>query len=104
MKEEKHDEEKKTTAREELFMLQKRLVEMERKISSIHRWVMIQRIIGYVKLAVFILIIVGAVSVFQKYFPPFYAMITEYQQQIDGVMGVMDQGSIDLGRVQEFLR
>ncbi len=86
-----HDGAAKLSAREELFLLQKRLVEMERKISTIHRWVLWRRIFGWTKVVFIIIILLGGVQLYKKYFPGVSETYSSYKTQVDEVFGVFEE-------------
>ncbi|MAG11625.1 MAG: hypothetical protein CMI52_02345 [Parcubacteria group bacterium] len=84
------DEQKKLSAREELFLLQKRLVEMERKISTIHKWVIWRRIFGWTKVVLIIVIVLGGAQLYKKYFPEVSDTFSIYKTQVDEVFDVLE--------------
>lgn len=98
----KGDEDSSQSAREELFLLQKRLVEMERKVNVIHRWVIFRRIYVWTKIVITILLVVGAFSAFKKYFPPFMESYNNVRSQMEQVQGVFSEGGASFEQLRDF--
>lgn len=73
---------------DELFFLKERLDLMDKRIHSIHRWVIVQRVYFWIKFVIFILAITGLISVYNTYAPMAREKMDEINKQAESIMNM----------------
>lgn len=67
----------------DLFLLQSRIDEIDDRIRVIYRWVMFQRVVGWIKFAIFVIFILVGFRTYQDHAEEFNNAMQQFQRQYE---------------------